>query len=346
MNKKQERKNTNEKNSKISRFLNLHVLLIILLLTVPFLVVWKFHRWINVIDKEALEKEDIPVRPDTLDMILPLRKTEDYVDDGITTIAFFGNAPFADDRESPDNLVNMVKERLGAQVYNFSMKDTHMACLFEDYVSFNYPWDAYNFYWLIEALTTDLGEEFYDEASFMVDLMGGTKPEYCDEVIKELLDVDFNKVDIAVIMYDALDYLDGLGMYDDNDHFSKICFTGSLEAGIVKIQQKFPNTRIIVMSPTYAYYRTEDGEYIESDIFYYKDLEGRDILSTYSIKEAESSALHQVTYIDNLYGTITRANADEYLTDHFHLNAEGRKLVADRLIYAIEYYDDQKKDSQ
>lgn len=330
---------TQKPKKKLPRFLNIHVLLLVILILFPILIVWKYSRWVHYIDKDELNSEDIPIVPDTLDMILPLTKTDDYIDDGITTIAFFGNSPFADDRNSDDNLVNMVKDRLGAEVYNFSMKDTHMACLFDEYVYFNYPLDAYSFYWLIEALTTNLGEEFFEQASSMVDQMGDVKPEYCDEVVHELLNVDFSKVDIAVIMYDALDYLDGMAMYDDSDHFSKICFTGSLESGIVKLQEKFPNTRIIVMSPTYAYYRTEDGQYISSDIFYYKEIQGRDVLSTYSIKEGQSCALRHVTFIDNLYGTITGANADQYLLDHLHLNVEGRKLVADRLIYAIQYFD-------
>jgi lysophospholipase L1-like esterase len=42
--------------------------------------------------------------------------------------------------------------------------------------------------------------------------------------------------------------------------------------------------------------------------------------------------------VDNLYGTITEDNADKYLIDNLHLNVEGRKLVADRLIYALDYF--------
>ena len=96
----------------------------------------------------------------------------------------------------------------------------------------------------------------------------------------------------------------------------------------------YPHLRFIVLSPTYAYAINEDGNYVSSDMYTY----GWDVLSTYSIKENTSCARQQVTFIDNLYGTITEANAEEYLTDKLHLNAEGRKLVAQRFVDALNYY--------
>mgnify|MGYP003296001730 CR=1 FL=1 len=33
-------------------------------------------------------------------------------------------------------------------------------------------------------------------------------------------------------------------------------------------------------------------------------------------------------------------NADEYLDDHLHMNLAGRKKVAERFVYALEYYDE------
>ena len=41
--------------------------------------------------------------------------------------------------------------------------------------------------------------------------------------------------------------------------------------------------------------------------------------------------------------TIHEDNAREYLSDHIHLNVEGRKKVAERFVYALNYFDDMQK---
>ena len=64
-----------------------------------------------------------------------------------------------------------------------------------------------------------------------------------------------------------------------------------------------------------------------------------DVLSTYVIKEYTSCASRGVTFVDNLYGTITEDNAKEFLVDNLHLNVKGRKKVAERFSYALHYYD-------
>ena len=78
----------------------------------------------------------------------------------------------------------------------------------------------------------------------------------------------------------------------------------------------------------------ENGNYVSSDVQTY----GWHFLSTYVIKQAEACSVLGVTYIDHLYGTITEANADLYLSDHIHLNPEGRQLIADRFLKALYHY--------
>ena len=84
----------------------------------------------------------------------------------------------------------------------------------------------------------------------------------------------------------------------------------------------------------YAAAVDENGEYISSDIQRY----GWDVLSTYVIRQCYSCNTRGVTFVDNLYGTITEDNAEQYLTDNLHLNTEGRRLVAERFLYALTYY--------
>ena len=79
----------------------------------------------------------------------------------------------------------------------------------------------------------------------------------------------------------------------------------------------------------------ENGDHISSDMYVYNN---RDVLSTYVIRECYSSNMHSVSFLDNLYGTITEDNAKEYLTDNLHLNVDGRKLIAKRFEYFLNYY--------
>ena len=143
-------------------------------------------------------------------------------------------------------------------------------------------------------------------------------------------------------------------MYNDDNPTDPTQFTGNLEASLEVLQRLYPQIRIIVMSPTYAYAIDEDGNYVSSDIYIYN---GRDVLSTYVIKECYSSNLRSVSFMDDVgvklgivqksgawfnYGDVRlgqgRDNAKEYLTDNLHLNVKGRKLIAKRFEYFLNYY--------
>lgn len=169
-----------------------------------------------------------------------------------------------------------------------------------------------------------------------VEALGDNAPPEAMEVYHTLKSLDMNTIDVITIMYDASDYLAGHEMYSDQNATDIVQFTGNLEAGIELIQQSYPDIRIIVLSPTYAYGINEEGEYVSSDIQRY----GWDVLSTYVIKQYASCASRSVTFVDNLYGTINEDNADDYLVDHLHLNVAGRKKVAERFVYALNYFQD------
>ena len=187
--------------------------------------------------------------------------------------------------------------------------------------------DAYCLYWLVNLAAGVPLDGYYNDAA---EALGDKTPPEAEEVVNTLKTLDFNTIDTVAIMYDATDYLMGNAMYNDDNPTDPTQFTGNLEASLEVLQRLYPQIRIIVMSPTYAYAIDEDGNYVSSDIYIYN---GRDVLSTYVIKECYSSNLHSVSFMDNLYGSITEDNAKEYLTDNLHLNVKGRKLIAKRFEY-------------
>lgn len=313
--------------------INMHYILLLVVLLFIGGITYKFLNWGERVDLAEIFKDGQGTYEDTLDEILPLigGTEEGPVDDGITTIVAFGNAPFADDRGSKDNLASLIADMTGSTVYNCSVGGSYLAALSPQMDTENYPMDVFNFYWLCTLAVGGPIDNVYKEARTV---LGDDYPPEGDEVYQLIKSIDFNKVDVITIMYDASDYLAGHEMYSDQNATDIQQFTGNLEAGIELLQSAYPNIRIIVMSPTYAFAVNEDGEYVSSDIQTY----GQDVLSTYVIKQYASSATRSVSFLDHLYGTITQDNAKEYLTDNLHLNVAGRKKVAERFEYALNYY--------
>lgn len=317
----------------IRRFLNLHVLFALVLLVVVGLLGYRITHWGQRVSQSDIFKDGQGSYDDSWDSILPLTdENGKMIVNDASNIVVFGNAPFADDRGSSDNLASLIAKETGATVYNCSISGSYLAAQHTNFDPTLAPMDAYCLYWLVNLAAGVPLDSYYNDAA---EALGDKTPPEAEEVVNTLKTLDFNTIDTVAIMYDATDYLMGNAMYNDDNPTDPTQFTGNLEASIEVLQSLYPQIRIIVMSPTYAYAIDEDGNYVSSDIYIYN---GRDVLSTYVIKECYSANLHSVSFMDNLYGSITEDNAKEYLTDNLHLNVKGRKLIAKRFEYFLNYY--------
>ena len=317
----------------IWRFLNIHVLFAVVLVAVVGIVGYRVTHWGQRISQSEIFKDGQGSYDDSWDSILPLTdENGQMVIQDASNIVVFGNAPFADDRDSSDNLANLIAKETGTNVYNCSISGSYLASQLLNYSAEECPMDAYCLYWLVNLAAGLPIDSYYTDAAAV---LGDQLPPEADEVINTLKTLDFNTIDTVAIMYDASDYLSGNPIYSDDNPTDPTQFTGNLEASIEVLQNYYPHIRIIVMSPTYAYAVDENGDYVSSDMYVYNN---RDVLSTYVIKECYSANIHSVSFMDNLYGSITEDNADEYLTDNLHLNLEGRKLIAKRFEYFLNYY--------
>lgn len=318
---------------QIKRFINIHTILLLVFLLAIGGAVYRINNWGEKVDPDQIESEGDTV--DVMDLILPVMDEKGNVletPSEISTIVCFGNAPFADDRDSEDNLANMIAERTGATVYNCSIGKSYLMAYHSTLNPSIAPLDSYNFYWLTQLAVK--APDLTDKCAETDALLGEDADPAAQGVCDTLLALDFSTVDVVVIMYDAADYLAGNGIYNIGNDTDIEYFTGNLEAGIELLQNNYPTIRIIVMSPTYAFGVDENGNYVSSDIQTY----GQDVLSTYSIKECDSCFHRSVTFIDHLYGTINEDNAADYLIDNRRLNVAGRELVADRFVDALYYF--------
>lgn len=319
--------------------INSHIVLVAVILLVIAAVIYKLNNWGTYISQDEIFADGQGTYEDTLDLILPLVNADGdpiYPEKGKKlNILFFGNGPLSDERDSKTGVVNLIAKMTGANVYNCAISGSYMACENVSLTETATPMDAYTPYWLALLGTTGANEFYVAQAEAS---MGSNLPADAKEVRATLAKVDFNDIDVLCIMYDATDYLMGHAMYSDDNSTDITQFTGNLEATIEWIQSQYPNIRIIVMSPPYAFsdQLDENGEYISSDITRY----GWDVLSTYVIKENDSCAVRRVTFVDNLYGTITEDEAKKYLSDNLHLNKAGRQKVAERFVYALNFYNE------
>lgn len=311
---------------------NIHVLFFLVMAGIVVFAAVKLIIWnIGIKDNTDVSINNEEYDVESMDYILPLnpKLLEGREDDGITTVVCLGNAPFADDRNAEDNLTKLMEKELGenAVVYNCSVADSYMTALRP---SFNeYTEDVFSFYWLTTVIAVDNGA-IIDSAFESL----GEVPADLRESMELLQSIDFEKVDVIAVMYDASDYLAGRKTINSENPTDIQYFTGALAAGIQLIQQTYPHIRIMVMSPTYAYALDENGEYASSDIIDY----GMGSLATYAILESNVCYENSVSFIDNIYASVNANNADSYLTDNLHLNTDGRRLLAKRFVECLNLY--------
>lgn len=301
------------------------------------LLIWKFSNWGIYIDLNNLESHPDDKYELCMDEILPLfTGTEDAInDDGVTNILIFGNHPFSDDRDSQDGLANIIAREADATVYNCAISKSCMSSQFYAFSAEDYPMDAYSFYWLVTLAVNGTNAFYYPEAA---EALGDETPPEAQEVYDTLTTLDLNTIDVVAIMYDATDYFLWRSPSNLDNPTDVTTFAGSLEAGIALLQDNYPNIRIIFMSPTYAFVDV-NGEYVSSDLYLVHE---EHTLPSYLGESSKSALLLGVTLVDNLYGSITADNAHEYLQDNLHLNVEGRKIVAEHFIYALNYFNKKK----
>lgn len=311
----------------------IHIGFAVIVVMIVILAIQRIRNFGNV---QNLADYEGSYEAEVLDSILPLIPVDgvEPLDDGKTTIVAFGNAPFADDRDSEDSLANIIEDMTGATVYNCSVAGSYLAAEHPTLEIETALMDAFNFYWLTTTFCLRNNDYLYQ---WIFAEHGDQIPTDGLEAYQTLTTIDFNEVDVIVLMYDGSDYLAGHNMYNDENDTDIRQFTGNMCAGIDLIKSVYPHIRIIVMSPTYAFAVDDEGKYISSDQYIYND---QDVLSTYVIKQFGYAYDREVTFVDNIYGTITEDNADEYLIDNIHLNTEGRKKVAERFVYALTYYDE------
>lgn len=317
-------------NDKKKFRISFHLIFAIVSILAIIIIISKFWGFGRGITQEEIDAISVPDNPEitVYDTFFKVEDTTGFPeDDGVTTIVCFGNAPFADDRDSSGNPCQLLATETGAVVYNCAIPGSYMSTYNEVFSAADYAMDAFSFYHLAAvAAGNDSGT-----LSSALDALGEVDKD-TNAAVELLQTIDFNTVDFIYIMYDGSDHFARRAIHNEGNMSDTRFFTGSMISGIQLIRQTYPWIQVVVMSPTYAFDVAEDGSYISSDS---KEF-GAGRLSSYFFYQYDACVNAGVTFIDNLYGGIHEDNAEDYLTDNVHLNAEGRKFVAAQMKKALE----------
>ena len=293
---------------------------IVILLIVAFTKLYSWNKGsASEYDPNEINTEFDTETEDFYASFTPQNLAEQAADD-TTTILLLGNSALtAGEGGIAANLETLIPQ---STVYNCGFNQSYISTrntIFE----YKNPEDAYSLYWVANAITTGdytLLRDNLNKAPIVDSLYEST--------INQLESIDYSKVDILVIMYDATDYTDKRLVTSFDNPNEKVAYTGSLKSSVEMIQQAYPHIRIIISSPYFIMTQNDNNELASGGETNF----GFGYLPDYMIAAKNIATTTLVSYIDNYNGTITTDNYKEYLeADGYTLNSAGQEAIAKRI---------------
>ncbi|MBR1649627.1 MAG: hypothetical protein IJ691_00515 [Lachnospiraceae bacterium] len=160
------------------------------------------------------------------------------------------------------------------------------------------------------------------------------KPSLTDESEKiDSLESEISKIYsqgedlIFIIEFGINDYMMGAPIDDESNRYNNYTYKGAVRSGIELIKSKWPESRLIIMSPGYIFVNNKGNDRMQGD---------SPILSDYreaarELSEEYGTYLFDLTAIKN----IPRESYNDYLEDGVHYGELGRLYIGKELIEFI-----------
>lgn len=151
--------------------------------------------------------------------------------------------------------------------------------------------------------------------------------EYFGNIIDDLDAIDFDDVEILLIGAGVNDYHAGTPIYPEDDGYDEYTYVGALRSVIRDIRGAYPNLRIVLISPTYTWYREKNLTCEEYNL-------GGGVLEQYVEAERQVANEMDVEFIDlyhDFYPNRQWEDWEIYTIDGLHPNEEGRTLIAEKI---------------
>ncbi|MDD2972477.1 MAG: SGNH/GDSL hydrolase family protein [Lachnospiraceae bacterium] len=298
-----------------------HICIIAVILIILMVSIFKLVKWNQGTKDAGAVETDEDFDVETEDYIVSMNEDNLKPDDGKTTVVFLGDDNLADYSGKdgiPEQFASLLSADKNPVIYNAGFSGT-TASASNSFWDDAHPEDAFTLYWLVKSITLQ-------DYTLLNNMADRVNPDY-KEAISTLESIDWDSVDILALMYGTNDYLTGRQITDPADPMNTVAYSGALNASLQLLKETYPHIRVVVTAPTFCMVE-KDGTRAGADV---TDM-GYGRLPDYMVAAKAICVDSNITFIDNYYGTeISESTVDKYLEkDEIHLNAAGRKLIAER----------------
>ncbi len=151
--------------------------------------------------------------------------------------------------------------------------------------------------------------------------------EYFEDVIDGLERLDFSGTELVLLQHGLNDFYSGIPIANAENPYDEYTFTGALRTSLSILQTVCPNARIVLVTPTYTWYRQGMLTCEEYNAGYGNQ-------ETYVQAEMEVAEEFGVEVIDLYHDFFPHEEWEDwelYTRDGLHPNEEGRRLMAERI---------------
>ncbi len=246
-------------------------------------------------------------------------------------MVFLGDSVIGNHAES-FGVTTVMEERLGKTVFNGALGGTGMSVR-QDIDWESVPGRQWSMVKLAQAIytgdwTSQLSGVSYSE--YYIDMIGQVLDYFYDR-IQTLSRIDFEQVDILLIEHGTNDYNSGQLADNEADPFDITTYGGALRQTVTLLQERFPNLRIILVSPIYCeFIAMENAKCTEMDF-------GGGVLDVYVEVQKNIAQEYDLEWIDLYHHSgIGPDTIDIYTYDKLHLTKEGQQLIGDLIADYLE----------
>ena len=239
-------------------------------------------------------------------------------------IVIFGDSIIGECREET-SVTELMSNELSEPVFNAAFGGTCMSYTETD-KRLAYTKDCLNMAGLSQAIYAD------DFSVQMNSRIRESATDYFDETISDLSNIDFTSVDIVFIEQGLNDYHGGIDLDNPNDPYDTHTFAGALRSSVDNLRAVNRDIRIILVTPTFSWYRDEQLTCEEYN-------PGGGVLSEYVQKDfelAEELGIEIADIYNDFYRHDTWEDWEMYTNDGLHPNESGRRMIAEVLCGYID----------
>lgn len=156
--------------------------------------------------------------------------------------------------------------------------------------------------------------------------------EYFEESIDGLAAIDFSEVETVLIQHGLNDFYSGIPIRNEANPYDEYTFAGALRTFLTVLQEKYPDIRIVLATPTYSWHIYSGKTCEEYNVGYGN-------MAAYIQEEIEIAEEFGVEMIDLFHDYFPHeqwADWEKYTLDGLHPNEEGRAMIAKTIAEYLE----------